>query len=288
MRIDLGEILEPIASLCSARGSKPWNGMVKVHLKNPETKGQALLAGTRIFSLTLDNEVRISKIAKGYDNLAANDLLTVTVSSPNLCHLPQHEILTDIVTTSFCRGQEYEITQVHKTKGEAKAYLVCASSEQSRKLLLHQATVHHEILQPKVASEETFTKKETQKKNCLTLIIKNCNIAYSASAVTEQLQQIIGAKNVVKTYFSRGDPTRDLHRGIYNLEVLNPTVYKQYVRKTLKLLHKYAKCTPHPCSLDGTSCPTKQTLKEFGFTNVNTTIVNAMTAISNQTTTSSS
>jgi hypothetical protein len=79
-----------------------------------------------------------------------------------------------------------------------------------------------------------------------------------------------------------------LHAGVCNLEVINPTVYKQYVRKNLKLLHMHAKCTPHPRSLDGTSCPPEQTLKEFGFIDVNTAIVNAMTAISNQPTTSSS
>jgi hypothetical protein len=118
--------------------------------------------------------------------------------------------------------------------------------------------------------------------------VKHCNIAYPASAITEGLKQIMGAKNIVQTYFPRGDSARDLHAGVCNLEVINPTVYKQYVRKNLKLLHMHAKCTPHPRSLDGTSCPPKQTLKEFGFTDVNTAIVNAMTAIFNQPTTSSS
>jgi hypothetical protein len=143
-------------------------------------------------------------------------------------------------------------------------------------------------LQPKIASEESYTKKEIQKKNCLTLIVKNCNIAYPASAIIENLKRIMGDKNIVQTYFPRGDPARDLHAGICNLEVLNPSVYKQYVKKNLKLLHIYAKCTPHPRSLDGTSCPSEQTLKEFGFTDVNTAIVNAMAAISNQPTTSNS
>jgi hypothetical protein len=69
---------------------------------------------------------------------------------------------------------------------------------------------------------------------------------------------------------------------VCNLEVINPTVYKQYVKKNLKLLHMHARCTPHPRSLDGTNCPDEQTLKDFGFTDVNTAIVNAMTAISNQ------
>jgi hypothetical protein len=282
LNMELGEILEPIAPLCSAKGTKPWNGMTKVHLRNPTSDGNALLTGTRVFSLILDEELTIPKISKRYDSLASNDLLTVTISSPNLSQMPPHEILTEIVTSSFCRGQEYEISQVHKQKEDAKAYLVGTSPEQCKKLVLHQVIVNHEILQSRTASEESFTKKEIQKKNCLTLIVKNCNVAYSASDITESLRQIIGTKNIIQTYFPRGDIARDLHAGVCNLEVINPIVYKQYVKKNLKLLHMHARCTPHPRSLDGTNCPDKQTLKDFGFTDVNTAIVNTMTAISNQ------
>jgi hypothetical protein len=56
--------------------------------------------------------------------------------------------------------------------------------------------------------------------------VKNCTVAYSASAITESLRQIIGTKNIVQTYFPRGDIARDLHAGVCNLEVINPTVYK--------------------------------------------------------------
>jgi hypothetical protein len=126
----------------------------------------------------------------------------VTISSPNLSQMPPHEILTEIVVSSFRRGQEYEISQVHKQKkDDAKAYLVGTSPEQCKKLVLHQLIVNREILQPRIASDESFTKKEIQKKNCLTLIVKNCNVAYLAKAITESLRQIIGTKNIVQTYF---------------------------------------------------------------------------------------
>jgi hypothetical protein len=158
--------------------------------------------------------------------------------------------------TTFYKGQEYEIPQVHKLKDEAKAYLVDALLKQCKKLVLHQVTVNQKILQPKIASEGSFTKKEIQKKNCLTLIVKNYNVTYLASAITENLKQILGAKNIMEMNFPREDPAQDLHVRICNLKVLNPAVYKQYVRKKLKLLHMYTRCMPHPCSLDGTSCPT--------------------------------
>jgi hypothetical protein len=123
---------------------------------------------------------------------------------------------------------------------------VGASPEQSKKLILHQVTVNWEVLQPKITSEDSYSKKEIQKKNCFTMIVKNCNIAYPASIIIEGLKHIMGAKNIVQTYFPRGDPAHDLHASICNLEVINPTVYKQFVRKNLKLLHMHAKCMHHP------------------------------------------
>lgn len=58
-------------------------------------------------------------------------------------------------------------------------------------------------------------------------------------------------------------------------------MYKQYVRKTPKLLHMYIKHMPHPRSSDGTSLPLEELLQEFGFSEVNTALANALTTISN-------
>jgi hypothetical protein len=167
MGMELGEILEPIAPLCSAKGTKPWNKMTKVHLRNPTTDGHALLTDTRIFSITLDEELKIPKISKGYDSLAPNDLLTVTISSPNLNQTPPHEILMEIVVSSFCRGQEYEISQVHKRKDDAKAYLVSTSPEQCKKLTLHQVTVNRKILHPELQAKNPSPKKRSRRKIAL-------------------------------------------------------------------------------------------------------------------------
>jgi hypothetical protein len=121
MNMNMEDILVPIAPLYSTKGVKPWNGMIKVHLQHLETNGHALFSGLRIFSLTLDGETKIPKVAKIH-TLAPNDLFTVTISSPNLSYLPHYEILTRIVEMDFHREQDHEITQVHKQKGEAKAY----------------------------------------------------------------------------------------------------------------------------------------------------------------------
>jgi hypothetical protein len=115
----------------------------------------------------------------------------------------------------------------------------------------------------------------------LTLIVKNLNIAYSQSEVIAVLKKLMGERNVVCAYYPRGNQEKDQHDGICNLEVLNPIIYKQYVHKTPKLLHMYIKYTPHPRSLDGTSPLSKELLREFGFSEVNTALENALTTISN-------
>ena len=139
-----------------------------------------------------------------------------------------------------------------------------------------------------MASTRAVSKKEVQRRNFLTLIIKDCNLYYSASEVTVALKQLIGNKNVVNTYFKDGDVEKNQHAGVCNLEVFNPIVYKQYVKTTTKILSKYVTFRPHPRSLDGTSAPHEDVLKEFGFLDVSNAIVGAMTAIANQATSSQS
>ena len=65
-------IYEPITPLCNSKNDA-WNGLTRVHLKRPELDGNALLEGTRIFSLELDEETTIAKISRGFDNLATNN-----------------------------------------------------------------------------------------------------------------------------------------------------------------------------------------------------------------------
>jgi hypothetical protein len=104
MDIELGNILEPIAPLCSTKANNPWNGMIKVHLRKPQIAGLALLTGIRIFVMLLDGELKVPKIAKGFDNLAYNDMLTVNISDETLKGVVHHDVLTKIVVTSFYRG----------------------------------------------------------------------------------------------------------------------------------------------------------------------------------------
>ena len=83
MDIALGDILEPIASLCSPKDSRPWNGMVKVHLKDPSKDAEALLTDKRVFAMEFDNYLRVPKISKSFDNITPKELLAVQVQRDN-------------------------------------------------------------------------------------------------------------------------------------------------------------------------------------------------------------
>ena len=286
MDIALGNILEPIALLCSRKDSTPWNGMEKVHLKHPSKDAEALLTGNRVFTMEFDDCLRVPKISKSFDNTAPKKLLAIQIQGDNLKMIVAHQIMAQVVFTSFHHGQKFEIIQVNKNKQDNFAYLTTVSPEQCKKVITHQVLFNREILTPNMASTGAVTKKEIQRRNCLTLIVKDCNLYYFAREVRTALKQLIGDNNVVNTYFKDGDVEKNQHARVCNLEVLNPTVYKQYIKTTTKILSKYVTFRPHPRSLDGTSAPHEDVLKEFGFLDVNNAIVGAMTAIANQATSS--
>ena len=284
MDIALGDILEPIAPLCLPKDSRPWNGIVKVHLKDPSKNAEVLLTSKRVFAMKFDDCLRVPKISKSFENTAPKELLVVRVQGDNLKMIATHQLMAQVVFTSFHHEQEFEITQVDKNKEDNFAYFTTASLEQCKKVVMHQALFNCEILTPSMASRGTVSKKEIQRRNCLTFILKDCNLYYSISDVTIALNQFIGDKNVVNTYFKDGDVEKNQHVGVCNFEVLNSTVYKQYVKTTTKILSKYVTFCRHARNLDGTSAPHENVLKEFGFLDVNNAIIGAMTTIADQAT----
>ena len=104
MDIALEDILEPIAPLCSPKESRPWNGMVKVYLKDPSKDAEALLTGKKVFAMGFDDCLRIPKISKSFDNIAPKELLVVRVQGDNLKMIPAHQFMAEVVFTSFHRG----------------------------------------------------------------------------------------------------------------------------------------------------------------------------------------
>jgi hypothetical protein len=76
-----------------------------------------------------------------------------------------------------------------------------------------------------------------------------------------------------------------MHTGVANVELFNVHVYKKFTKKTHKLQNQYVHFNPHPRSLNGTTAPSKDTLREWGFLDVNTALASTVEAIENATTT---
>ena len=111
------------------------------------------------------------------------------------------------------------------------------------------------------------------------LITINLNIHKTTEEIELGIKEILGNKNVANFYFPK---RRDnAHSGTVNVECQFPTTYKQHVKRTIKLHNKYVKFTPHPCSMDGANAPSEETLKKFGFLDVNTALANTIQAIQN-------
>jgi hypothetical protein len=279
MEIELGELCEPIAPLCNSK-SDAWNGITRVHLKNPETDGNALLEGTCIFVLELDKETTIAKVARGFDRVAANDELTLKITSKSMSSLPAHKLFESIIRESFKRNKEFEITQVLKNTEQEHAFVIAASLDQRSRILRSAVAVEGEIISP-TSTKEKLSTAMIARKNCLVLIAKNLNKASNPEQVERELKTLIGEKNVVNVYFPRAEA--GMHTGVANVELLNAHIYKKYAKKLHKIQHQYVRFNPHPRSLDGTVPPPEDTLREWGFRDVNTALVSTVEALENAT-----
>jgi hypothetical protein len=103
--------------------------------------------------------------------------------------------------------------------------------------------------------------------------------------ITHDIKEKMGSKNVVDIYYHASEGQK--HSGRANIECLNPIVYKQFLDKTIPILGSYVEFTPHPKSLEGSSPPSEEKLKTFGFCDNNTALVNTIEALENRTATNS-
>jgi hypothetical protein len=134
MDIELGELREPIAPLYNSK-EDTWNRIIRIHLKRPTIDGNALLAGTRVFALEIDEETTVAKVSRGFDSIASNEDLTLKITSNSLSNLPSHKLLESIIRDSFSRFKEFEITQILKGVDQEHAYIVASSPKQRSKIL---------------------------------------------------------------------------------------------------------------------------------------------------------
>ena len=98
--------------------------------------------------------------------------------------------------------------------------------------------------------------------------------------ITYAIKEKMGVKNVVDICYYTSEGQKYL--GKANVECLNPIVYKQFLDNTIPILGSYVEFTPHSKSLEGTVPPTEEKLKQYGFYDNNTTLVNTIKALDNR------
>jgi hypothetical protein len=270
MSIPLGnDILYPITMFCKHTKQREdpriWAGIIKVHLLHPEIHAIGLLKGTRPFILQLDNEDSyLGKVAKGYDAVARNNLLSVKFENPNLQGITAHDLYKLVLKDSFERNLEYEVTGVQKGTNNTFAWVVATTPNQATKIKEHCIRVQQEILHPTIPKSEVGRRRtkapdQKEKIDCLKLCLSNLPKWATLEMITYAIKKKMGAKNVVDIYYHASEGQK--HSGKANVECLNPIVYKQFLDKTIPILGSYVEFIPHPKSLEGTILPTEEKLK---------------------------
>ena len=239
-----------------------------------------MLKGNRVFVIALDNDKPfIAKVAKSYDPLASSSMLSVKINSESIRDLDAQQLLKTVVESSFNRGHDYEITQAQKTAGETYGWLVTTSPEQLEKIEKSRIPILGKLLQPITTRGDQLSREEVIKRNCLVLIVKGLNLTKPMDSTTEVLKTHLGPKNVASNFYPREKGST--HSGIANVECLNSAVYKQNLRKSVRLHYKWVEFQPHPNSLDGSAKPDNETLRKYGFMDVNNAIANTIEALQN-------
>jgi hypothetical protein len=296
MGIPLGtNIRHPISVLCKHTKTREepriWVGILKAHLLKPEIHGIDLLRGVRPFLLRLDdNALFLGKVAEGYDTIAKNNLLSVKFTNKSLEGITTHSLFKEVLEDSFERKQEYEITGVQKNASQDFAWIVAPTPNQVKKIKEYKIRAQHEVLQGVVTKAEATRKRnatpeQRAKRDCLKLVVYNLPPTKTTEMITHAIKEKMGEKNVVDIFYHNSDGEK--HSGKANIECLSPIVYRQYLDKTIAMLGKYIEFTPHPRSLEGTTPPTEEDIKKFGFCDNNQALVDTLEAVQNAPTSSS-
>ena len=157
---------------------------------------------------------------------------------------------------------------------------MASSPEQAKMMKEHKITYNNEVLEGKLADRSHASADDIAKKNALILIAKNLNNVKTIEQIEVSIEAHFGPNNAVSFFFKQ-DAKNGKHLGSCNIQCLNATVYKKFVKKSAKLLGKHVEFTAHPRSLDGANVPNAAELIRLGFTDVNTALANTIEALEN-------
>jgi hypothetical protein len=205
----------------------------------------------------------------------------ISKTSQHMTYSNQHWKTTLIGTWSM-RSQEFKKRQATHMHG----WIVIATSNQVAKIKENYIRVQQGVLHPTIPKNESRRRganasKQKKKRDCLKLCLYNLPKRATMEMITYAVKKKMGAKNVVDIDYHASEGEK--HSGRANVECLNPIVYKQFLDKTIPILGSHVEFTPHPKNLEGTSPPTEENLKKYGFCDNNIVLVNTIEALENMT-----
>jgi len=279
MDIQLDEILEEPITILYFCGSKRWSGTIKLHLKNSMKDVNDLLQGKRSFILEMDEMTYCKeKVFKSFNSIAIASLLSVKINDPSLRGKKWFQLHEEIVKDSFKRGYEFQITNIQKNDNAEFVWIKIPSLDQTKKIKTYKISFLNEIMEVNFASMVKLSKDDKARKNAMLFIAKNLNKTKTTLALKEDIKKFFDEENVVRIFF-RLEKTK--HVGSYNVQCLNATLYKKYVKQNHLVVSKYVKFSPHPKNLDGIEAPSATQLARLEFVDVNTVLANTMQALEN-------
>lgn len=110
------------------------------------------------------------------------------------------------------------------------------------------------------------------------MITKNLNKGTTTVALEEGIKILFGEGNI-EGIFSRLEKKK--HVDSCNVQYLNASVYKKYVKENHFILGKYVELSSYHKSLDRNDAPSTIKLTRLGFSDVNTALANNIQALEN-------
>ena len=92
------------------------------------------------------------------------------------------------------------------------------------------------------------------------------NVGKTTVEIESNIKKLLEDKNVIASYFPK--TTNQHHSDTMNIECAYPTIYKQFVKKTVMLYNKYIRFNPHLRSYHEEYAPNEEALKKFSYIEV--------------------
>ena len=262
MNIPLGSTYSNPIDIGTNAVTKNWAGFIKVHLKNPQQDGMALLKGHRAFVMQMEDGVRtIGKVEKGYELASKARSLRLHLKGEKLCYEHACTIFEFLVQESYYNGHQHEFMGLAKPELEKNFAFLTLTTEDTRDIVLREGLVYNnERLQVSLTRDRSIG-NPSELRISTTLVANNLPQRESQSTITKAIKQLFGENNIMGvSYGTTNQDTTNKQAGWCHIQCLNTAVYTEWIHKSTFILGRRIDFIPHRGSIDG-SDPNKTAIR---------------------------